>query len=712
MTTDATGEQLTLAGLPAPRRRRRASPVPLAERAPVARVLVDRPQPHLDRAFEYAVPAALDDVAVPGVRVKVRFGGQDVDGFLAERLEDAEHDGELAPLRRVVSPEPVLSARLLALVTAVARRYAGTTSDVLRLAVPPRHARTEAEEHAVGPDGTVGSDGDGAVVPAEPGPAASAWRDHAGGPAFLRRVAAGEGPRAVWGAAPGGPGDGWAEAVAEVVVAARAGRRGALVVVPTATEVAAVTAALDAAGVAAWTPERPGGWVRLQADDGPSARYRSWLAVLRGSADVAVGTRAAAFAPVRDLGVAVCWDDGHGLHREPRSPYPHVREVLRARAELEGCALLVGGYSRSTATARWLHEGFARPLVVPRAALRERTPRVSALTSAELAAEGAAAAARLPSRAWRAIRAELDRGPVLVQVPRAGYLPAVACATCRAPARCTACAGPLGLAVAGAPPSCRWCGRLATRWRCPHCRGERLRSIAVGSDRTAEELGRAFPGVAVRVSASSAIDGVLAVVPDRPALVVATPGAEPRAAGGYGLAVLLDAAVTTSRPGLDAGEAALRTWLGAAALVRPGGDVLLVGDAAPAPTQALVRWDPAGLADRDLAERAELRLPPAVVMAALEGSRGAVARLLVAADLPTGADVLGPLPVAAADGARPSRAPQTLVVPAEEEPVRALVRAPWSEAGALTRALTAAQAVRSARRDAPVRVQVDPEEVL
>ena len=123
-----------------------ASAEPVAEVDPVARVLVDVPLAHLDRAFDYAVPASMADDAQPGVRVKVRFAGRDVDGFVLERVAGTDHDGSLTPLRRVVSAEPVLSPQVAALAGELAERYAGTRSDVLRLAVPGRHAATEKKD--------------------------------------------------------------------------------------------------------------------------------------------------------------------------------------------------------------------------------------------------------------------------------------------------------------------------------------------------------------------------------------------------------------------------------------------------------------------------------------------------------------------------------------------------------------------------------------
>lgn len=691
-------EQPALAGLEVPvvRRRRVTTPAGPAARRPIARVCVDLAPPHLDRPFEYVVPETLDVTAQPGVRVKVRFAGQDVDGWLLERVDDAEHEGRLLPLRRVVSAEPVVSPQVARLARAVADRWAGTLADVLRLAVPPRHARVEAEVPAPGDVPT--------SRPADPPTAtAVAWQAYRGGPAFLRHVLSGGAPRAVWTALPGTGDHAWAAAVSQAVATCVTGGRGALVVVPDGRDVDRVCAALRDVGL---DDVAAGGTVaRLVADDGPAARYRAFLAVLRGQARVAVGTRASALAPVADLGLAVCWDDGDLQHTEPRAPYPHVRDVLALRSELEDAALLVGGHARTVEAQQLVTTGWAREVAADRAVVRERTARVRALTSVELAREGPAAAARLPGPAWRVMRDALAAGPVLVQVPRAGYVPVVACVRCRTPARCGVCHGPLGLTRGDGPPSCGWCARLATDWRCDECGSAGLRSVRVGSERTAEELGRAFPGVTVRVSGARAATGVLAEVPDRPALVVATPGAEPSVASGYAAAVLLDAAVASAGDRLGAEVDALRRWLAAAALVRPAGDggqVLLVGDGAARPSQALVRWDPAGMAVRELDERVELRLPPAVRVVALTGTRDAVAAVVARVDVPV-VEVLGPVP-------QPVDERRGVALEAE---VRTLLRVPSAQGGGLARAVAASVAIRSARREGgAVRVQVDPADLL
>ena len=131
------GEQLSLVrAVPSPRGRARVLPKvqEAADVDPVALVLVDVGLPHLDRPFEYLVPSSMADLAVPGARVKVRFAGQDVDGFVLARTPTADHVGTLAPLRKVVSPEAVLTPEILSLSREIAARYAGTLGDVVRLA--------------------------------------------------------------------------------------------------------------------------------------------------------------------------------------------------------------------------------------------------------------------------------------------------------------------------------------------------------------------------------------------------------------------------------------------------------------------------------------------------------------------------------------------------------------------------------------------------
>ena len=645
---------------------------------PVARVRVDSTLPQVDRTFDYRVPAELSEDAVPGARVRVLFNGHEMTGYIEERAATTDWTRtSLLPLKSVLSRVPSVAPEIFALAEALADRYASTVANVLRLAVPPRiaaldkkyapllpgyesaylgdsapvstsdtpeHADPEhaASESAESEPAAVSATSSAATssatdpyawlaTPGAPAPfvldppalnpdapdAASVFSDYENGAEFIEDVAAGAATRAVMTVLPGHLEHMWADVLATALAAAAASGRGAIAVVPTAKNLDLLEAALA---------ERlpADSFVRLSSDSTPHTRYHGFVKARLGQVPVVIGTRAAAYAPVANLGLVVCWDDGDSSLVEQRAPYCHARDVLLLRASAENTAALFAGFSMSSEAARLVRTRWASHVRAPRALVRDYSPRIFSTGSEfELARDPLAAMARIPHLAFEHARRALARGPVLVQVARSGYIPSFSCERCRMPARCGECSGPLSVASGSSVPSCSWCGHLAQQWRCSECGFTHWRYSAAGATRTAEELGRAFPNVPV---ISSAGDHVRASVGPEPALVVATPGAEPVAFGGYAAALLLDADKMLRFDSLRAPEAALRRWLNAAALVRPAAlEGTVVTTASPSPVeQALVRWDPAWFAREELEERAQTGLPPAVRTAAVTGAEADV----------------------------------------------------------------------------------------
>lgn len=635
---------------------------------PVARVRVDSTLPQVDRTFDYRVPAELSEDAVPGARVRVLFNGHEMTGYIEERAATTDWTRtSLLPLKSVLSRMPSVAPEIFALAEALADRYASTVANVLRLAVPPRIAALdkkyapllpgyesaylgdsasvstsdtpehEAPEHTGEPESaasTASNDTDPyawLATPGAPAPfvldppalnpdapdAASVFSDYENGAEFIEDVAAGAATRAVMTVLPGHLEHTWADVLATALATAAASGRGAIAVVPTAKNLDLLEAALA---------ERlpADSFVRLSSDSTPHTRYHGFVKARLGRVPVVIGTRAAAYAPVANLGLVVCWDDGDSSLLEQRAPYCHARAVLLLRASAENTAALFAGFSMSSEAARLVRTRWASHVRAPRALVRDFSPRIFSTGSEfELARDPLAAMARIPHLAFEHARRALARGPVLVQVARSGYIPSFSCERCRMPARCGECSGPLSVASGSSVPSCSWCGHLAQQWRCSECGFTHWRYSAAGATRTAEELGRAFPNVPV---ISSAGDHVRATVGPEPALVVATPGAEPVAFGGYAAALLLDADKMLRFDSLRAPEAALRRWLNAAALVRPAAlEGTVVTTASPSPVeQALVRWDPAWFAREELEERAQTGLPPAVRTAAVTGAEADV----------------------------------------------------------------------------------------
>ena len=735
---------------------------------PVARVRVDSTLPQVDRTFDYRVPAELSEDAVPGARVRVLFNGHELTGYVEERAATTDWTRtSLLPIKSVLSRVPSVAPEIFALAEALADRYASTVANVLRLAVPPRIAaldkkyapllpgyesgylgdsapeseHVESEHAALGhaePEPSAASDTSThadpyawLATPGAPAPfvldppalnpdapdAASVFSDYENGAEFIEDVAAGAATRAVMTVLPGHLEHTWADVVATALATAATSGRGAIAVVPTAKNLDLLEAALA---------ERlpADSFVRLSSDSTPHTRYHGFVKARLGRVPVVIGTRAAAYAPVANLGLVVCWDDGDSSLVERRAPYCHARDVLLLRASAENTAALFAGFSMSSEAARLVRTRWASHVRAPRALVRDYSPRIFSTGSEfELARDPLAAMARIPHLAFEHARRALARGPVLVQVARSGYIPSFSCERCRMPARCGECSGPLSVASGSSVPSCSWCGHLAQQWRCSECGFTHWRYSAAGATRTAEELGRAFPNVPV---ISSAGDHVRASVGPEPALVVATPGAEPVAFGGYAAALLLDADKMLRFDSLRAPEAALRRWLNAAALVRPAAlEGTVVTTASPSPVeQALVRWDPAWFARQELEERAQTGLPPAVRTAAVTGAEADV-RAFMEEFLGSSAleervreqlRIVGPVPLDQGYFAWS----ESLVEDSEEAPVqgdwRTLMFFSYGIAQQVTRELRATRATIAALKknvgERPVQIRCDGLDVL
>jgi primosomal protein N' (replication factor Y) len=652
----------------------------------VARVCIDSPLPHLDREFEYAVPDELLERVRVGCRVKVPFGHRrQLDAWVIGGADQASFDGALQPVRKVVGTLPVLDPDVWTLVRAVADRQAGIAADVLRLAIPPRHARAErawctahpdvvAELLAAGEsagetptDTTDTASTDGA--PTDTAPVAGTSTDQMPAPEGATQTSA-SGPRPGRGTMTShsaAPRPGWpiprqhrqphvgcdlisnnrvigAWATDLVALVADALERDE-------TTIVAVPDFRDVAQAAAVLAERfPGETVaRLDAGLDDEPRYRSYLDARGGIARIIVGTRTAVYAPARHLGQIIVVEDGDPSYREPHAPYAHTRDVALVRQRQTDCRLVFLSNAPSVAVERLIEIGYVQPgppvphpRVIPASAVWGDDPLLQL--------------ARIPQIAYAIARDALRTGPVLVQVARAGYQ-----------------------------------REVVTE--------EGTRTLA-GAGRTADELGRAFREVPVIVATA---DQVREQVGPAPALVVATAGAEPRCPSGYRAVLLLDALAIVSREGLTAAEDAIRHWFTAAALARPDGTVVLTGVQGRL-ADALVQWDARPFAREELAQRAALGFPPAVRFFSITTDRGGTQRALADARLPETVEVVSTelLPAEPGEGG-----------PRMEEVT--LLRVPYAVGEATARALKAA-VVRAttgpARAQRRLRVHADDVRML
>jgi primosomal protein N' (replication factor Y) len=358
-----------------------------------------------------------------------------------------------------------------------------------------------------------------------------------------------------------------------------------LIVAPDEKDVDLIIGALSIIGLTS---------LKLTAAMPREERYRNYLEAMRRSISIVVGTRSAIFAPVNNLTTVIIHKESSLDHYEVRSPGWNTRTVALIRSEVESFKLVLTGFSPSIEVSQLIDEREIKYLNA------KESVTVKAFTPSE--------GALLPGRIFTDVKKALITGPVLFIAPRKGYGNALLCAHCRNVAACE-CGGRLSVSAKGKAPSCVHCGYSFPAWKCTFCNRDKQYLAGRGIERAAEEISRAFPNFPVVISAGEVIKDRIEA---KPALVLATPGAQPQVEGGYAAVVILEGLRFFAHTDLRTQERARELFLETSSLISPEGSVLLVIDDSHPIVSAIARWNIAPLLKRELSERAELKLPPSV----------------------------------------------------------------------------------------------------
>ena len=524
---------------------------------PVARLWVDTGLSHLERTYDYLVPESLDSQASVGVKVIVDFSGRKVDAFIIERV-NISSVGNLKFIEKVTSPLPLLTAEVMNLVRAVARRWGSLPSEILSAAIPPRVISAEKNVSAVTP-----------VVSAK----VKVKNQHASHSCYL--FTPGEDPFATMAS--------W--------VTSRLNKGGVLVVLPELREVHALATELA---------QRQMQFTVLDASLPRTDRYSNFLQVAAGTTQIVIGTRSAVFAPVDNLQTIIIFREGSESHYERRTPGWNVRDVAIIRSQLASIDLTFAGFAPSSELSLLIENEVI--------ALKGKRAKIDATAYPQFQGE------LLPERIFTPIRSALTRGSVLFLVPRKGYSQAISCASCRNIALCS-CGGRVYF---GGPEKgfiCSLCNLTTTEWSCKWCNKSSANLLGRGNLRYAHEIGRAFPGFPV---ISSDATNAVHQIDNQRSIVLATAGMAPSVKGGYQAVVILEGDNLFSQLDLRAQERAREAIMQSASLLSSSGKALVVIDSAHPIVAALSRWNLSPLLVRELREREQTQLPPLVHAIVLE----------------------------------------------------------------------------------------------
>lgn len=511
------------------------------------RVIVDTGVFHLDGYYDYLVPSDLDDKVQTGVRLLVPFGSRTVEAIVIDRVP-ASSGKSMKSIEAIISPFPLLNREALNLILDCAKRWAAHPYDLISSAIPPRSVTVERNfvSNKI---------------------------------AKINRKKPAQ--RVYYQFSPGE--DEYHSLSAMAVKASSSG--GVLVLLPDERDVQSLVSAFSK-----HFPDTQ--YARLDSSMSRADRYFNFLKIASGQSIIGIGTRSAVFSPIANLQTIFIYRETSESFYDARTPGWNARDVALIRSTKEDISLVISGYAPSAEVSRLIENKWI--------SVSSKRAKTSALSFEQQMGE------LLPNRIFPEIREALRNGAVLFMTPRKGYAASLSCAKCRNEALCS-CGGKLFKRGKRNLPECALCSKEHHGWKCAWCGADKARLLGRGSERFAEELGRAFPGFPI---VSSEGEHILQEVPARPSLVLATPGSLPHVVGGYFAVVILEANRYFTQVDMRAHERARAHIFQAASKVAPKGKVLIVIDSSHPITASVSRWNPSILSMRDLREREDAALPP------------------------------------------------------------------------------------------------------
>ena len=547
----------------------------VSKNLPVASVLVDTPVSSLEGIYDYLVPEIFDESAATGTKVLVEFGSGKAEGLVVGRKDKSDQTQKLKSILDLTSPSGMVSETVISHIEMVRNRFGGSFWAVLNSAVPSRVAK---EEKLIKSDASINE----ASSFDSPG-----LRELIGRADFGQLLSK---QRLKWGINfPIATDPNW---FLLEIVKLRAQVSQILLIVPDEKDVSTLSAVL--------ANHFGDGFIELGSHLSKSLRYRNFLKTRYMTPKVIISTRSGVFAPLEKNATVIVLSDLDSSHYELHSPGWNTRDVTLLRDHFT--SLIFISPSHSLEIARLIEIGWLEKKLYK----QKNTQRF--LTNEN------------GNSYVSSIKKGISNGNVLVSVSEKGYANLFLCSKCRNTANCE-CGGKLQIDGSKKIPKCYLCQTEYKNWKCSFCADNRPFVIAKGIERTAEEIGRAIPKIAILVSSGNK---QISSVPSGRHIVVSTAGSEPN--GVFSSVVMLDGEKIFNRPSLRAEELAKFHWFSLLSKGSNSAEIFLSLPNHHPSVQCLLRGDSLANAASELNSRDKAKLPPFYRVAVVIGDKPEISK--------------------------------------------------------------------------------------
>ena len=222
-------------------------------------------------------------------------------------------------------------------------------------------------------------------------------------------------------------------------------------------------------------------------------RYDEWNKINDGRAKIVIGARSAIFAPVKDLGLIIIYEEHDSSYKSEMTPKYDAKEVARFMCKEANVPLLLGSATPDIDTFYRAKNEEIMLLELKNRANNASLPDIEIIDLREELAKGNKS--MISTRLYEEIQKNLnDKKQTILYLNRRGFSTFVMCRNCGYTVKCKNCNINLTYHSNTNKLKCHYCGyeeKLVTK--CPSCGSEQIRYFGTGTQKLEYEINKLFP---------------------------------------------------------------------------------------------------------------------------------------------------------------------------------------------------------------------------
>lgn len=225
-----------------------------------------------------------------------------------------------------------------------------------------------------------------------------------------------------------------------------------------------------------------------------SVRYDQWRQIKRGRINLVIGTRSALFAPLPDLKLIIVDEEHDASYKQDERLCYNARDLAILRAKMTSAVVIAGSATPGIRTYHNARTKKYRYLELPQR-IDDRPMPVVEIIDMKAVQEKSGKVPILSDALIAGIEETLGKKEqVLLFLNKRGFDTFLICADCGYNFRCPNCAVSLKNHAAEGLVKCHYCDyTIKSLPLCPSCKGSRVLSYGVGTQKLEKEIEKIFP---------------------------------------------------------------------------------------------------------------------------------------------------------------------------------------------------------------------------